>query len=96
MKQKTETINVSDQCLISPERAAKSSATDDSSKFGGQKEVARIYRLSEPMLERDRWDGKLGIPYYKIGRKILYKFSEIEEWIEKRRQMNTSDVRQIV
>jgi len=71
-------------------------AENGSSQYGDQKEVARRYGLSEPMLERDRWDGKHQIPFYKVGRKVLYRFAEIEGWLEKRRQMSTSDVKRTV
>lgn len=107
MKQKSRNIATSEQSLVNLHETGKTGVKVDmsklgdhknveSSKFGDQKEIAKRYGLSEAMLERDRWDGKHGIPFYKVGRKVLYKLAEIEEWIEKRRQMSTSDVRQIV
>jgi hypothetical protein len=97
MKEKSKAIAVSAQCLINSSDSPKVSAVEDnSSKYGDQKEVERRYGLKEAFLERDRWDGKHGIPFYKIGRKVLYSFAEIERYIEQRRQMSTSDVRRTV
>ena len=46
------------------------------------KQVQKIFGLSEKWLANMRWQ-KRGIPYRKVGNKILYKRSDIEAYIEK-------------
>ena len=57
-------------------------------KEGGERmyltprQVQQIFGLSEKWLANMRWK-KRGIPYKKVGNKILYKRSDIEDFIEK-------------
>jgi predicted DNA-binding transcriptional regulator AlpA len=52
-------------------------AADD---FITTKEVAQILRKSEWWVKMLRRDGG-GPPYYRLGRGIIYKRSELDEWI---------------
>ena len=54
-----------------------------------EREVNRDYRLSLSKLTNDRWLGK-GLPYYRVGRSIYYRRSEIEAHLAKCR-VRTSD-----
>jgi len=47
-----------------------------------EKEVNRDYRSSLSKLRNDRWLGR-GFPYYKVGRSIYYRRSEIEAYLAK-------------
>jgi len=46
------------------------------------KEVEEQYGLSEKWLTNMRYE-KRGIPYYKIGRKVLYKKTDVEAFIDR-------------
>ena len=46
-----------------------------------EKEVAKIYKINVRTLQRERSMG-IGIPYVKIGRRVRYKRSDIEQYIK--------------
>lgn len=41
-----------------------------------QHTLAAVLDCSTQLLERNRWEGK-GVPYLKIGRKVLYRKSDV-------------------
>ena len=45
-----------------------------------EKEVETIYGLNARTLQRDRTN-QSGIPYLKIGRRVFYRRSDIEEFL---------------
>ena len=45
-----------------------------------EKEVETIYGLNARTLQRERTIGS-GIPYHKIGRRVFYRRSDIEEFL---------------
>ncbi len=47
-----------------------------------QHTLAAILDCSTQLLERNRWAGD-GVPYIKIGRKVLYRKSDILQWLAK-------------
>ncbi|GAB6887438.1 hypothetical protein JCM13304A_09360 [Desulfothermus okinawensis JCM 13304] len=49
-----------------------------------EKQVSQLFGLSVSWLQNQRWM-KRGIPYLKVGRKVLYKKSDVEAWLEKHR-----------
>ena len=51
-------------------------------KYLAPKEVEKIYGLSEKWLANMRWE-KIGIPYRKIGKKVLYRIEDVENYLEK-------------
>ena len=57
-------------------------------KEGGERmyltprQVQKIFGLSEKWLANMRWRKK-GIPYKRVGNKILYKREDVEDFIEK-------------
>ena len=61
---------------------------EENKKEGGEsmymtpRQVQKIFGLSEKWLANMRWK-KRGIPYRKVGNKILYKKEDIEDFIEK-------------
>ncbi|HAT8823340.1 helix-turn-helix domain-containing protein [Legionella pneumophila serogroup 1] len=56
-----------------------------------QQTIAAVLSCSTQLLERNRWAGT-GIPYLKIGRKVLYRKSEVQEFIQQQRvYRSTSD-----
>jgi predicted DNA-binding transcriptional regulator AlpA len=57
-----------------------------------QREVASTLRLSERTLERFRVTG-LGPKFIKLGRRVLYRQSDLEEYIASRLCQSTSEVR---
>jgi hypothetical protein len=58
--------------------------------FANQKKIAELFGLTESWLERDRWSGESGLPFYKLGRKVLYNVTEVETWLQQRRQQSTT------
>ena len=48
------------------------------------KEIAKYLRRSELSVRRLVWEKK--IPFYKIGGKILFKETDIEKWLEKKKK----------
>ncbi|MDF1758584.1 MAG: nucleotidyl transferase AbiEii/AbiGii toxin family protein [Legionellaceae bacterium] len=55
----------------------------DSALFG-QQTIAAVLRCSTQLLERNRWAG-MGVPYLKIGRKVLYRKREVQEFLQQQR-----------
>ena len=49
-------------------------------------QAAKIIGLQSATLEKDRRLGHLGIPFVKAGRRILYRFSDLQDWLEKNKQ----------
>ena len=45
-----------------------------------EKEVEQIYGLNFRTLQRERNEGR-GIPYHKIGKRVLYRVSDIEAFL---------------
>jgi excisionase family DNA binding protein len=55
-----------------------------------QREAAALLRLSERTLERLRITG-LGPVFVKAGRRVLYRESDLEAWVESRVRGSTSE-----
>ena len=55
----------------------------DSTLFN-QNTLAAILDCSTQLLERNRWSGE-GVPYLKIGRKVLYRKSEVLGFIQQQK-----------
>lgn len=49
-----------------------------------QNTLAAILDCSTQLLERNRWAGQ-GVPYLKIGRKVLYRKSEVLAFLQKQK-----------
>ena len=49
--------------------------------FFSQETIAAVIKKSIKTLEGDRWRG-IGIPYRKIGRRVLYRKSDVISWID--------------
>ena len=58
--------------------------------FLTQEEAARVLRLSPRTLERHRLTGN-GPPFVKIGRRVLYRRSDIDDWAESHTFGSTSE-----
>lgn len=50
--------------------------------FFDQETISLVIVCSTQKLERDRWL-HIGIPYCKLGRRVLYRKSDVIAWIEK-------------
>ena len=56
-----------------------------------QQTLAALLDCSTHLLERNRWAG-VGVPFLKIGRKVLYRKSDILEFLENQKvYRSTSD-----
>ena len=53
-------------------------------------EAGRYLRLSPRTLERYRVTGE-GPRYLKIGRRVLYRKSDLDEWLKNKSRRSTSD-----
>ena len=62
----------------------------DSTLFN-QTTLAAILNCSTQLLERNRWAGQ-GVPYIKMGRKVLYRKSEVLHFLKQlKTYRSTSD-----
>lgn len=50
-----------------------------------RQEAAGYLGLSFSTLENDVVTGRLGVPFYRVGRKPLYRRSDLDAWLEARR-----------
>jgi hypothetical protein len=53
-------------------------------------EAAAHCHLSPRTLEKRRVKGD-GPPFYKVGRRVLYRLGDLDEWIARGRRLSTSD-----
>jgi predicted DNA-binding transcriptional regulator AlpA len=51
--------------------------------------LAARTHISESSLEKMRWRGN-GPPFLKLGRKVLYRVSDVDTWLAKHVRTNTS------
>lgn len=66
--------------------AALSEQQDHSFNRRVKQDVAAPYVcLSEATLEADRANGKLGIPFFRVGRAVIYDLDELDAWLAARR-----------
>ena len=56
--------------------------SNDKKNFLNEKEVQREYGLNARTLQRERSLGT-GVPYVKMGRRVLYKRTDLDKFIEK-------------
>ncbi|MBN9565042.1 MAG: helix-turn-helix domain-containing protein [Alphaproteobacteria bacterium] len=56
----------------------------------GEQEVAKMLNVSPGTLRNQR-SKKIGLPYVKIGKKVQYRYSDIEDFIEKNIRLITKD-----
>jgi hypothetical protein len=49
--------------------------------------AAEVIGLQSPTLEKDRRVGHLGIPFVKAGRRVIYRFADLKDWLEERKQL---------
>lgn len=57
-----------------------------------QHTLAAVLDCSTQLLERNRWEGK-GVPYLKIGHKVLYRKSDVLSFLQQQKiYRSTSDV----
>lgn len=54
-------------------------------------EAAEIVGLAPATLETLRCRGG-GPPYYKIGRRVVYRSADLRAWVDSKRVMNTAQV----
>ena len=48
--------------------------------------AAKVIGLQSPTLEKDRRVGHLGIPFVKAGRRVIYRFADLKDWLEEHKQ----------
>jgi predicted DNA-binding transcriptional regulator AlpA len=53
-------------------------------------DAARYLGISESTLEKDRISGKLGIPFLKLGKSVVYDSGMLDTWMAARARLNTS------
>ncbi|HAT9529897.1 TPA: DNA-binding protein [Legionella pneumophila subsp. pneumophila] len=60
-----------------------------------QQTIAAVLSCSTQLLERNRWAGG-GVPYLKIGRKVLYRKSDVLHFLQQQKVYHsTSDEGQL-
>jgi len=55
---------------------------------GNVNQAAEILGIDSRTIENDRYKNppKLGIPYHKVGGRVVYDLDEIETWFQARRR----------
>lgn len=67
----------------------------DSTLFN-QQTIAAVLSCSTQLLERNRWAGS-GVPYMKIGHKVLYRKSDVLDFLQQQKvYRSTSDKGQLL
>jgi hypothetical protein len=54
----------------------------DKRKFLDEKEVEQIYGIKANSLRRQRW-GDYGLPFHKLGSKVLYSIEDIDKELKR-------------
>ena len=49
-------------------------------------QAAEVIGLQSPTLEKDRRVGHLGIPFVRAGRRVIYRFADLKDWLEEHKQ----------
>ena len=44
--------------------------------------AAELIDSTESTLEKDRATGHLGIPYVKAGRRVVYRLTDLQDWLK--------------
>jgi len=73
-----------------PNAAVPSSRRIDPPKVVAASEAARLVGLSTSTLAKLRLNGN-GPVYCKLGRRVLYRPTDLEEWLQSRITRDTSD-----
>jgi hypothetical protein len=47
--------------------------------------AASLLDSSGASLEKDRATGHMGVPYVKAGRRVIYRLSDLDAWLDSRR-----------
>lgn len=45
------------------------------------KTAASLLNSTDASLEKDRATGHMGVPYVKAGRRVVYRLSDLDEWL---------------
>lgn len=67
--------------------SAAGSVLSDKSPLLTTSEAAEYLRLRPSALEQDRVFGRLGLPYYRLGRQIRYHQRDLDAWLDGRRRL---------
>ena len=59
-------------------------------RWADTRTTAQHINSSESFLNNLRVSGD-GIPFVKMGRKVLYDLNEVDDWLSRRRRLSTSD-----
>jgi predicted DNA-binding transcriptional regulator AlpA len=66
-------------------------SNNSASRYVRTPEAAAHIGLATVTLEKDRVSGRMGLPFIKIGRVVLYDLNEIDGWLAKHRRSSTAD-----
>ncbi len=55
----------------------------------GTLEAAESLGIQPSTLEKDRVTGRLGVPYSRAGRRVIYQLSDLKAWLEEQKQTPT-------
>lgn len=65
-------------------------STDPQAQYGTPRQIEQVFGLSTSFLAKYRSQG-CGPAYVKAFGKVLYKFTDVEEWLEARKVRSTRD-----
>lgn len=63
---------------------------DEPSRYQRTAKAAAYMGLKAPTLEKDRVSGRLGIPFIKVGKTVLYDLILLDKWLAQHRRLSTS------
>lgn len=69
---------------------------DQNEKLLTTQQTADALKIKVETLATWRATGRYQIPFIKMGRKVLYKQSDIKKWLEKRTHLNTQTHQKLV
>lgn len=71
---------------------AKSIAGQTAAEYVSASEAAAHIGIQPQTLAVWRITGRYGIPFFKVGRTVRYRKSDLDAWLESRRVMHTGEL----
>lgn len=63
---------------------SRPSNKSDHSRWVREAAAAKHLGVSQPFLAKDRCKQRLGIPFFRLGRTVIYDLDALTEWMEKK------------
>ncbi|QKI88537.1 helix-turn-helix domain-containing protein [Thiomicrorhabdus xiamenensis] len=60
-------------------------------KYHTPEQVSELIGVTVGTLATWRMTGRYNLPFIKVGRKVLYRVTDVESWLESRVQLHTGE-----